>query len=209
MNRMAAALAAASLALATGAFADTAFELAFREGSLDQFETGDRLDYASAETLPAGGEIDGSTVSVELQAGDVAALDERPDGGDAARRLGKFDASVGNPLGMYFLERTVRSLSEQTGGSDFYLRNRIKDALREPEEMRAVEVDWHGQPVEATEIVLAPFDGDPNLARLGALGDLRIRLVVGEDIPGWYHTLRAEAGNGAFALALTLAEVEE
>jgi hypothetical protein len=209
MNRMAAALAAASLSLVTAVSAETAFDLAFRTGTLAGFDAGDRLDYRSDVTLPEGGGAGSSTVSVELEEGGVAAMGEVPQDGDVARHLGQFDAGVGNPLGMFFLERTIRNVSEQTGGSPFYLRNRIKDALRAPEEMREVVVDWRGQQVDATEIVLAPFDGDPNRDALGAFGDLRIRMVVGEEVPGWYHTLRAEAGGGAFNLVLSLAEVVE
>lgn len=209
MNRMVVPLAAALVALSGAASAETAFDLAFRTGTLDGFEVGDRLDYASVVTLPAVEAAGDSTVSVEVEDGGMAALEELPEGDETARRLGQFDAGVGNPLGMYFLERTIRSVAEQTGGSNFYLRNRIKDALREPAEMRPVAVDWQGQSVAATEIVLAPFDDDPNLAQLGAFGDLRIRIVVGEDVPGWYLTLRAEAGGGSFASALSLTEVGE
>jgi len=41
-----------------------------------------------------------------------------------------FPADVGNPLVMAFLEYTLRSMAQSTGGSPFYLRNRIKDSLR-------------------------------------------------------------------------------
>ena len=206
MNRITATLVAALTLAPVASFAETAFELAFRDGTLDAFEDGDRLDYASAVALPSGDE-DGSTVSVALDGNGTAALELHRDG--ASRLLGRFDADVGNPLAMYFLERTIRSVSDATGGSDFYLRNRVKDALRAPESVREVQVDWNGRPVGATEIVLAPFVGDPNLGKLGAYGDLRIRLTVGEDVPGWYHSLRAEAGEGAFASTLLLTEVEE
>lgn len=213
MNRMAAALAAASFACAMGLGAaiagpsETAYDLTFRVGTLNGFEAGDRLEYESVVVLPEGGESDGSVVSVAVEGDSVAALEEHQDGADSLRRLAEFDADVGNPLAMFFLERTIRSVAEQTGGSEFYLRNRIKDALREPEGVRDVEVEWRGQSIAGTEIVLAPFVGDPNLQQLGPFGDLRIRLVVGEDVPGWYHTLSADAGEGAFESVLSLAEV--
>ena len=207
MNRTAAALAAALTVSAACASAETAFEMAFRKGTLDSFEAGDRLDYASTVVTPAGDGAEASSVSVEVGDDGRAALEQYREG--ASQVLGSFDAGVGNPLAMYFLERTIRSVSEATGGSGFYLRNRIKDALRAPEDVREVEVDWHGRTVSATEIVLAPFTGDPNLARMGPYGDLEIRLVVGEGVPGWYHTLRADAGQGAFASSLTLSEVVE
>ena len=208
MNRTAVALAAALTVSAACASAETAFEMAFRKGTLDSFEAGDRLEYASTVVTPAEGEAaEASTVSVEVGDDGSAALELHRDG--ALQVLGSFDAGVGNPLAMYFLERTIRSLSEGTGGSGFYLRNRIKDALRAPEDVRKVRVDWQGRTLSATEIVLAPFTGDPNLDRMGPYGDLEIRLVVGEGVPGWYHSLRADAGEGAFASSLTLSEVEE
>lgn len=207
MIRTCVAPVAALLAFATAASAETAFELAFRNGTLDAFEAGDRLDYESVVTMPAGGEADDKTVSVALEDGGVATLQERTE--EAARALGQFNAGVGNPLCMYFLERTIRSVAEETGGSPFYLRNRIKDALHDPLEVREVEVDWLGRTVAGTEIVLAPFANDPNVDRLGDFADLRISLVVGEDIPGWYRHLSAEAGEGAYASVLSLAEVVE
>lgn len=206
MNRTAAALAAALVSIALPASAESAFEMAFRNGTLDAFHAGDRLDYASTVSTPADGAGEGtSTIIVGLGDDGSATLEQLRDG--TSRPLGRFDADVGNPLAMYFLERTIRSVSDGTGGSDFYLRNRIKDSLRAPEEVRQVEVDWQGERIDATEIVLAPFEGDPNVDRLGPYADLEIRLVVGEGIPGWYHTLRAEAGEGAFASALTLSQV--
>lgn len=208
MIRSAAAMTAALIVFATCASAESAFEMAFRKGTLDRFQAGDRLDYSSA--VSGSGKdaaIDAATVSVALHDDGSAALELRRDGGSQV--LGLFDADVGNPLAMYFLERTIRSVSEATGGSDFYLRNRIKDALRAPQDVREVQVDWQGQTVGATEIVLSPFVGDPNLDKLSLYGDLEIRLIVAEGVPGWYHTLQAEAGDGAYASTLTLAEVVE
>lgn len=209
MKGLASALVAGLIGLATGVSAQTVFELAFRTGTLDTLKAGDRLDYSSIVTLPAGGGTGDSTVSVALREGRVAALEEQEIGGDAPRGLGRFKASVGNPLGMYFLERTVRSVSEQTGGSPFYLRNRFKDALRATDGTREVEVMWNGHPIPATEIVMAPFEDDPNRARLGAFADLQVRLIVAEAVPGWYHKLSAQAGNGAYASSLSLSEVAE
>ena len=34
-----------------------------------------------------------------------------------------------NPLLLYFLETTVRAMAEATGGSPYYIRNRIREAL--------------------------------------------------------------------------------
>ncbi len=198
------ALAVGMAALATSVVAETAFEMTFRPGTLNSFEIGDGLLYDSVVTET--GEDATTTIEVQLTEDGLAALEQQGAEGQE-RTLGRFDASVGNPVAMYFLERTIRTVAEATGGSDFYLRNRIKDALREPEEVRTIEIDWQGEPVEATEIILTPFEKDPNRPRLGPYGDLRIRLVMGEGVPGWYHTLRANAGD--YRSELSLADVQE
>ena len=43
--------------------------------------------------------------------------------------VGTFPAGVANPLLLYFLETTVRAMAEATGGSPYYIRNRIREAL--------------------------------------------------------------------------------
>lgn len=208
MTGRAAALAVVLLALAGGALAEGAFELAFRNGTLDGLSAGTRLAYDSSVITPEdGGEGGDVSVSVDLGTDGSAAI--RMHDGDASRVLGRFDADVGNPLAMYFLERTIRSVASATGGSDFYLRNRIKDALRAPERVNDVQVDWQGTSIDAMEIVLAPFSADPNARRLGRYADLELRLVVGEDVPGWYHSLHAESGEGAFVSHLELTEVTQ
>ncbi len=205
MIRATAALIVSLVLGSAAAMAETAFEMTFRSGTLDAFDAGDELRYQSIVSGTRGDEEVRAMVAVRLSEDGVAAL-EQSEAGDTERPLGRFDASVGNPVAMFFLERTIRTIAEATGGSGFYLRNRIKDALRAPEQVQTVEVDWNGERIEATEVVLAPFDLDPNRARLGRFGDLRIRLVMGEDVPGWYYALRADAEG--FGSTLSLAEVD-
>ena len=48
---------------------------------------------------------------------------------DKPQPVGTFPAGVANPLLLYFLETTVRATAEATGGSPYYIRNRIREAL--------------------------------------------------------------------------------
>jgi hypothetical protein len=114
---------------------------------------------------------------------------------------------------MVFLERTVRTISEATGGSPFYIRNRIRDSLAGRGEVASLTVDWNGEAVPATQVALAPFVNDAHRADLGAYADLKIRIVMSDAVPGWYHSIRTEApaaGAEAFhASSLALSGVEE
>ena len=56
-----------------------------------------------------------------------AAADREEDGEDAP--VGTFPPAWPNPVLLYFLETTVRAMAEATGGSPFYIRNRIREAL--------------------------------------------------------------------------------
>lgn len=109
------------------------------------------------------------------------------------RGLGSFPASVGNPMIMYFIETVVRDMAETAGGSAFYIRNRVKEALVEPAGREDLTVVLDGRAVPAVAVTLHPFEGDPNSDRMAGFGDLALRVVMSEAAPGWYLGLSAEA----------------
>lgn len=199
-------LGAALVLTAEGARAETGFDLVFRTGTLDGFEEGDSLLYRNTEE-PEG---DWSRLAVALIAGDGAVVQGLTDEG-AVRPLGRFPAGVGNPIAMVFLERTVRIIAERSGGSPFYIRNRMRDALALPDAGDPATVEWNGAPVAATVVTLEPFRTDPNRDRLGVFADLTIRIVLSDAVPGWYHSLEARTpagADGAYEASLRLEEVE-
>jgi hypothetical protein len=190
---------------------ESAFDLVFRSGTLEGLPEGTELHYDASGLEDARDQSAWREVVVNIGPESVARLEAQPSGDDAeARPLGSFDAAIGNPIGMMFLEQTVNSLAQATGGSPFYLRNRFREALGGPGEVEAVTADWDGGEVPATEVALRPFAEDPNRARLGRFADLEIRVVVSEAVPGWYLSLSAEApeAEGGYATSLSLAGVE-
>ena len=44
-------------------------------------------------------------------------------------------------------------------------------------------------------VVIRPFEGDPNAERMQGFGDLALTVVMSEEVPGWYESLTAEAGD--------------
>lgn len=172
--------------------AETAFDLIFRSGTLDGLPQGTELRY-DAEG-PTGAEADWRQVTVDLLPGDEAVVERWADEGDTpAQVLGSFRDPIGNPVAMLFLERTVRAIAEQTGGSPYYIRNRMRDALGGPGKVEAVTVPWDGASVPATAVALTPFADDAHRDNLGAFADLEIRVVMSEEVPGWYHSMSVEA----------------
>lgn len=89
----------------------------------------------------------------------------------------------GNPLLMVFLETTLRNVAKATGGSEFYLRNRLKDGLRD-----GLTAGPDGA------LAMRPFEGDAHGAQLGPFVDMRVTFEVSEAAPGMLVALRAEAG---------------
>lgn len=112
---------------------------------------------------------------------------------DKERVIASFPASVGNPLIMYFMETVMRDMVETSGGSPFYIRNRIKDALIQPADMETTEVRWGDDMVAATIVTLHPFEGDPNADRMAGFDKLSLSVTMSDAVPGWYVSLAAEA----------------
>ncbi|MBV0892107.1 hypothetical protein KTN05_09610 [Paracoccus sp. Z118] len=110
-----------------------------------------------------------------------------------SRPISGFPAAGGNPVLLFFLENVVRHLAVSTGGSPFYLRNRMVEALA------AADLPPHGE-----EAVLAPFADDPNRDRLGGFADLRIALRLDPADPARLLELRAEAGAADYLEQMTL-----
>ena len=193
--------------------AESAFDLVFRSGTLEGLPEGTELRYDAAGLGEAGDRAAWREVVVGLGPGNSVQLSGQPEGeADATQPLGSFEAGIGNPVAMMFLEQTVNSISAATGGSPFYVRNRIRDALGTEDAAEAVTASWEGAEVAATEVALRPFAEDAHRAQLGRFADLEIRVVVSEAVPGWYLSLSAEAPAAgteeAFASSLSLAEVE-
>ncbi|WP_210530480.1 hypothetical protein [Rubellimicrobium arenae] len=195
MGRIAAIALCAALTAGGALRAESAFDLVFRTGTLDGLSQGTRLTYEGEGPAEAPPGEDWREIVVGLQPDGSAMVEGRREGGgDAAQPLGRFNAATGNPIAMLFLEQTVRRIAEATGGSPFYIRNRIRDSLAGTGRIEDVTVDWDGGPIPATEVVLLPFAEDAHRAELGPFADLEIHVVVSESVPGWYHSIRTESG---------------
>ncbi|MFQ1700775.1 hypothetical protein ACJ5NV_09275 [Loktanella agnita] len=187
-----------ALLLATPLRAAETYDLIFKTGTLDDVAVEAGLTYDRTVTLatdPAYGARNTGEVALIFAPDDVAAL--RFVQGAQHRNLGQFPVSTGNPVIMYFVETVLRDMAGQAGGSPFYIRNRLKEALLEVVPIEDMMVPYEGGQVAAKQITLRPFEDDPNRAKMGIYGDLSLRFVMSDDVPGWYVSLSAMAPGGA------------
>lgn len=221
MRKRLTALLAAVLIAGGPALADTegteTYEMVFKGGTLDDLPRAAMLVYAREVTNRANpGAAAGATGAVELtftdDAPERAVL--RFTRGDTFSAIGAFPAEVGNPVVMYFMESVVRDMAETSGGSAFYIRNRLKDSLVRSAEMDQVEAAYGGGEIQAQALTLHPFADDPNRDRMRGFGDLAVTVTMSDAVPGWYHTLSAtvpDPAGGAplYAQSLTLETMEK
>ncbi len=176
------------------------YDLLFRNGTLDEIGPETTLVYSRevVSTLaPEAADRDTGKIALTLDGADkpLAQLEFRQDG--KHRSLGRFPASVGNPMIMYFYESVIRDMAEAAGGSPFYIRNRVKEALVAPTEVETGEATFDGQTVATQTVRILPFSEDPNRDRMQGFGDLELRIVMSEAVPGWYMSLTAETSDKA------------
>ena len=202
MQRAALALALALMIVAgpgraTSVDGKATYDLLFRDGALDDVDRDSVLVYDRDVTnrlRPDTAMRDTGEIALRIgQAPDMemAELEFRQDG--RHRAMGSFPASVGNPMIMVFYESVVRDMAESAGGSQFYIRNRVKEALVEPAEVEAGTARVGGKEVATRTIRLHPFEGDPNAERMMGFGDLELSVIMSDTVPGWYLSLVAEA----------------
>lgn len=197
-NRLCGAAVALILATTVQAEGSATYDLLFRNGTLDMIARDTALEYhrdvtnalidtaAARDTgdivLSFDGGLDGSApLKAKLKF----------EQGDKYRNLGTFPASVGNPIIMYFVETVVRDMTESAGGSPFYIRNRVKEALVTPTDIVAGETQFGDKMIPTQTVILRPFAEDPNRDRMVGFGDLALTITMSDDVPGWYHSLSA------------------
>lgn len=184
---------------ATTGYAGEASERVFSRTALDAVADKTSLVYSHVRNGNVGERldpIDNGEIHIELQKGREGSREAVVTMGETGklRPVSRFPAASGNPLVPIFLESTLRTMARVTGGSEFYIRNRIKEALGKAGTMKEIKLDLAGKNVPATEIMFEPFKGDRNSHRMGPFATLTLTFVVSEQAPG--DIVRFEASTG-------------
>ena len=165
---------------------------------------GTAVAYSEERTVPGEGSLGDVTdgrVRLEVETGEdgpTLLLVRGAEGKEGP--VGSFSPRVANPVLLYFLETTVRAMAEATGGSPYYIRNRMREALA------AADLGPEG-PTRA--VTLRPFAADANRVRMGEFADLTIRLSFDPGEPGRILELSADTpgdGSGYHETLVLLAE---
>ena len=219
-----AGMVAVALMLGAGAAAaGEAQDRLFALQALSKVETGETLvyDFLRGGAYPdaklpkiANGEARLTlTAAPEGQTRGAVAL--LRDGDKLISNFDPFPGDAGNPMFMVFMEETVASMAKITGGSVFYIRNRMREALGAQNAIEPVTVAYDGHDVPGRKLSFQPFLKDKNAAKMGqAFVDLTITFVMSDDVPGEFQSMRAvtgpvEGGAPLMDVKFDLSKVEE
>ncbi|MGF1551436.1 MAG: hypothetical protein ACFBWO_02900 [Paracoccaceae bacterium] len=184
-------------AAVAGAAPDRPLDWLFSTPHLEGLGAGVTLHYAhSREAAPATRLGSDFTHRVELSTGEAGQDGAVPvfvtmDADGRARRLDTFRGVPGNPMLMVFLEAVVDAVSRATGGSPFYLRNRMREALRDDLASQPMILQVGSARLPARALSVRPFEGDKNAAALGPFEAMSLRFVVAEEAPGMLVAMTA------------------
>ena len=103
----------------------------------------------------------------------------------------------GNPIIMMFLEYDVMGLSQQTGGSSLYFRNRIRDAFVDRATTEATTIEFAGRQISATRITMQPFLQDPMRQRFEKFAEKTYEFLLAPDVPGGVYSLGVKTPGAA------------
>jgi len=109
-----------------------------------------------------------------------------------ARRLPlpAIEASQGNPVILYFLERDIREMQRLTKGQQNYFRKRIRMAAYQGAQVREVTLSYRGHSIPGREIELTPYLDDPLRARFEKLANKRYVFTLAQEVPGGVYAIR-------------------
>ena len=101
------------------------------------------------------------------------------------------EGASGNPVTLFFLERDVREMERLTKGKAAYFRKRIRMAIFEGAQQRAVALRYRGKTVAGREFTITPYLDDPNRPRFEQLANKRYVFTLSEAVPGGVYRIHA------------------
>lgn len=199
---VAAALHAASLPLAATAFDELspAQTLIYDTTHLEDTMRGDELAYRYRRDEADADPVEGEVTMTVVEETDAVRRKLKLDflSGEHRMPLPEFDGYRGNPVIIVMLEHVSRELAAITGGGALYFRNRIRDALADPELRIEPRRDRLGErEIASRHLVFSPFVGDPYLQRWPALAAAVFDLALSEEVPGDVLAMEVNAADQA------------
>jgi hypothetical protein len=111
--------------------------------------------------------------------------------GERRFELPPVEGASGNPVTLFFLERDVREMERLTKGKSAYFRKRIRMAIFQGAQQRAVTLKYRGKSVAGQEFTITPYVDDPNRPRFEQLANKRYVFTLSDAVPGGVYGIRA------------------
>lgn len=110
--------------------------------------------------------------------------------GARAQSMGNMSKS-GNPVIVVLLEQDVKEMNKALGGSPYYFRNRLREALAGKTPAEPVKVTYAGKEIDGWKVVLKPFlDDQQNRGRLKEFAGRIYELTFSDGVPGGLYALK-------------------
>ena len=199
-----AASVAAILFASAASAAPATVDLVFYAPHFAKLENGSTIQYRFVRTAEQGG-LDPSfedkvTVAVGPQGAEDSVSIKLFTGarGSTLTNMSK----TGNPVIVALLEQDVLEMQKALGGSPFYFRNRLRQALSEGPAAVPTKVEYAGRTVDGWRVTIRPFENDvKNRTRLKEFAARSYELTFADEVPGGLYTLRTvtpkASGEGA------------
>lgn len=111
-------------------------------------------------------------------------------------------SKTGNPVIVALLEQDVLEMQKALGGSPFYFRNRLRQALSDGKPAEPARVEFGGKTVDGWRVTIRPFEDDvKNRNRLREFAARSYELTFADSVPGGLYALKTvtpkSGGEGA------------
>ncbi len=155
---------------------------------------------------------DKASITLKAQQGSGRCCDATGEflSGEHKVELPPVEGATGNPVTLFFLERDVREMERLTKGKSAYFRKRIRMAIFQGAQQRAVTLSYRGKSVAGQEFTITPYVDDPNRPRFEQLANKRYVFTLSDAVPGGVYGIRAlvvDAAKGAAAPPLLAEEL--
>jgi hypothetical protein len=102
----------------------------------------------------------------------------------------------GNPVLSLYLEGDIHEMQRLTQGGSRYFQHRIKAALASTAQIQSINIEFDGQRLEGTKIVITPYVNDPRRALFERLADKTYEFILSDQIPGSLYQIRTLVKGG-------------
>lgn len=170
-----------------------AVDLVFYAPFLKQVENGSELSYRYVR------KADGKDLAPSFE--DEVKLTVGPKGAEDSVKIDLFTgarglslpnmARSGNPLVVALFEQDVREMQKVSGGSPFYLRNRIMEALKNDPSTEPTKIQYDGRTIDAWTVKFEPFAKDQHRAQLKGFADRAYELTFADEVPGGLYAIKS------------------